>query len=353
MISVTHKTQGKCRADNVDAKQQGIANWLFLLAIAVIAAMGVAGMYFWEKNQEEITLLHHYVNKIEAELVAKDAAVGEFKNNLAKISADMQSQDAVLNDHLRTLEETLQRVGQRLDKVEVSSSQSWLLSEVEYLLKIADHRILLKEDVKGAVTLLRAADALIKRMPVEDQGLLDVRVAISKDIASMEVYRNVDVPGTYAALAGLSDMIEKLPLIPEEMPELSDKAKEQEQPSVLNTINDTMSGYLRVRRHNVDELKALLSPEREINLRDSIRLKLEQAQMGLLRGDQRIYDQSLSKVRKWVHNYFVSDNYRVEIAIKKLEGLIKVQVDHDLPDISGSQQALKRYLADRMRAGTY
>lgn len=346
---MTQRSEGKMV---VLRKQQGKANWLFIVALVVIVGMGIAGMYFWDKNQEEIDLLNRYVTKIEDELAAKDAAASEFQENLSKVAADMQSQDAVLNDHLRTLEETLQRVSQRLDKVEVSTSQSWLLSEVEYLLKIADYRILMKEDVKGAVALLKSADALIKRMPVEDQGLLDVRVAISKDIASLEAYRNVDVPGTYAALSALGDMIDQLPLVPTEM---SDTAATEEKTGsqVLDAINDTMSGYLRIRRHDVEELKALLSPEQRINLRDSIRLMLEQAQMGLLRGDQRIYDQSLSKIRKWVHNYFVSDNFRVQIAIKKLESLIKVQVEYDLPDISGSQQALKRYLADRMRAGNF
>ena len=332
-------------------KSSSIGTWFSGFLCLCLVGLGGGGYYVHMQSQEELGLLHDYVMKVETELQTKNEAVITLKNNLAKISADSQSQDQILSDHLRALDDELKRVSKRMNKLAVVSSQSWLLAEVEYLLKISDYRILSKQDVKGAVQLLKAADDLIENMPSSDQGLLDVRVAISRDIASLESYRNVDVPGTYAALVTLGESIEKLPLIitePGAEPVEGEKAVEQ--PKMLSAINETMAGYLAIRKHDVSELKMLLSAEQRINLRDSIRLTLEQAQTALLRGDQQVYDQSLGKVRAWVHAHFVSDHFRVQMAIKKVESLIKVEVEHDLPSIANSQQELKRYISDRMRA---
>ncbi|NRB37811.1 MAG: uroporphyrinogen-III C-methyltransferase [Pseudomonadales bacterium] len=323
------------------------------LAIVLLAVSG-GGLYLWKQYRAEIKLLHQYVEKIETQLQTKEEIATEFQTNLAKLAADSQSQDVVLSDHLRALDENLRRVKAKVKRVsqDTSSSQQWLLAEVEYLLKSADHRILMKEDVKGAVKLLRFADDLIKKMPIEDQGLMDVRVAVAKDVASLQGYKDIDVPGTYAALSALSDQIENLPLAQSafdvEMP-AADGEESEELPQMLSAINSTMSGYLVIRKHDVEELKALLSPDQRINLRDSMRLTIEQAQTALLRGDQRTFDQSLTKVRGWVHKYFLADNFRVQLTIKKVESLIKTRVQRDLPDIARSQQALKRYLTDRMR----
>lgn len=354
-----HKLSSVMPSNRGRHHQQGSAatTGILVLLIIIIGGLIGGGFYLHKNMTEEMELMHEYIAKVETDLGAKNESVREFQTSLAKVSADAESQDAILNDHLRTLEESLARIDQRLQNVEASSSHDWLLSEVEYLLKIAEIRIAMKQDVKGAIAILKSAENLIKKMPVEDQGLLSVRVAISQDIASMEVYRNVDVPGSYAELASLGEMIEKLPLIPTEQateapaaPDAEGKpAPKASQPKMLSEINEALAGYLTIRKHDTTELRALLSPEERLNLRDSIRLAIEQAQTGLLRGDQRIYDASLAKVRKWLLNYFVADNFRVKMATKKIEDLIKVQVEYDLPSIAESQQALKRYLADRMR----
>ncbi len=211
---------------------------------------------------------------------------------------------------------------------------------------MADQRILIKEDVRGALVLMRQAEKLIREMNADDQGLMNVRVAIAKDIASMEMYRNIDVPGTYAELSALGIMIEKLPLVPTQMPAEADKAEEG---STLAKVNDAFAGYITIRKHNTDELKALLSPEQRLNLRDSLRLTQDQAQTALLRGDQRTYDDSMSRLRRMLLKYFISTDTQTQQALRRIESLARVQVEFDLPSIAISQQELKRYLSDRMR----
>lgn len=330
------------------AGQKGYAVLISVISLALIGVLVAGGFYLWKQQKAEMNLLHQYVASIEGQLGVKNDAVKEFRHSLSKLAAETQSHDVILTDHLRAMEEDLARVSGRVGKVENNlSSQNWLLSEVEYLLKMAGQRILIKEDVKGALVLLRKAEGMIREMPVEDSGLMNVRVAIAKDIASMEMYRNMDVPGTFAELAALGEMIEKLPLVPTSPSAAA--ANEGDEQSTLAQINEAFAGYITIRRHDVKELKALLSPEERLNMRDSMRLALDQAQTALLRGDQRIYDESLSKVRRWVLQYFVADDFQTQLVTRRLEALIRTRVEFDLPDIAISQQELKRYISDRMR----
>lgn len=337
-------------------KQTGNVMWLAIALLVVIGIMASTGVYFWKKWTTEISLLHSYVAKVETQLGIKNDAVSEFKASLAKVNADSSSQDVVLGDHMRNLEEHLKGVEAQVKKLS-GSNQDWMLAETEYMLKMADLRIGMKQDVKGAVAMLKDVERMLKEWPQDDKGLQDVRLALTRDIASLELYREIDVPGTYAALVALGQSIEKLPLAPTKLQEPdavlkgeTAKANESKAPGMLSAINDTFAGYITIRQHDTAELKALLSTEQRLNFRDSVRLTLEQAETALLRGDQSTYDASLGKLRQWVLEYFVADNFKVQAANKKIEELSRVQVKQDLPSVTDSQQELKRYITDKMSA---
>lgn len=348
------------RADNTRSTQSiAVTTWhqqkgavgivpIILLVLGILLLAG--GFYLWQQQKTELELLHQYVGQVEKQLGIKDEAVKEFRSSLSKLTFETQSQDVILNDHLRALDDDIQLAKKRLNRIERDmASQNWLLSEAEYLLKMADQRILIKEDVKGALELLRKADRLIREMPSDDQGLMHVRVAIAQDIASMEMYRGIDVPGTYAELAALGTAIERLPLVLTEQPKEEAEESQQQEENTLSRLNEAFAGYITIRRHDTDDLRALLSPEQRLNVRDSMRLALDQAQTALLRGDQRIYDDSLSRIRRWVLQYFVAQDVQTQQVMRRIEALVKVPVEFDLPSIAESQQELKRYLSDRMR----
>lgn len=327
------------------------------LLVIIFALIGAAG-FVYQKHQKRIDLLERNFIRVEDRLSIKKVAAQEFKIELAKVSADVSTQDTIVQGHIRALEENLDKVGRRVNKLEDSSSQEWLLSEVEYLMKMADHRILMKEDVKGAIGLLESAESVISKMPVADSGLNNVRIAINKDIVSMEIYKGVDVPGTYAQLVALDTLVDKLPMVPLESSDDENAAESvidviESDNSFIAKVNSSMGEYLTIRRYSDDELENMLTEGQRSNLKDSLHLSLEQAQTAILRGDQSIYDASLKKVQRGLSSHFKADDYRVDMAKVKLNKLQDVKIENDLPDIAVSQQELKRYLSDRMRSTTY
>ncbi|MCK5880242.1 MAG: uroporphyrinogen-III C-methyltransferase [Sinobacterium sp.] len=331
------------------ASQSGFSTVTAGLLVIIVALVGAAG-FVYQKDQKRIGLLERNFIRVEERLVLKNAATKEFKVGLAKVSADVSTQDTIVQRHLKALEETLIKVGTRVNKLEDSSSQEWLLSEIEYLMKMADHRILMKEDVKGAIALLQSAESVIAKVPGEDSGLNNVRNAIVKDITSMEVFKGVDVPGTYAQLVALGGLVEKLPLVPlESVAVPAEGVVEDEGSSFIDKINRSMGKYLTIRQYSDADLERMLTEDQREGLKTSVLLSLEQAQMAILRGEQTIYDASLKKVRLSLLNYFQADDYRVEIAKLKLDKLIDVKIETELPNIANSQQELKRYLSSRVR----
>ena len=66
-------------------------------------------------------------------------------------------------------------------------------------------------------------------------------------------------------------------------------------------------------------------------------------------GQQSIYDINLKKVHLGLMSHFKADDYQVKLAKVKLDELINVTIETQLPNLANSQQELKRYLSDRLR----
>ena len=320
------------------------------LLIIIIALAGASG-FIYLKSQERIDLLERKFMHVEGRLLAKTDTTNAFKVELAKVSTDVSTQDALVQIHLKSLDTTLDKMSVRVNKLEDSSSQEWLLSEIEYLMKMADHRMLMKDDVKGAIALLKSADAVISNMPVKDAGLNKVRVAIAEDITALELYEAIDVPGIYAELVALAGLVEKLPMVPLEQEEVEEASADvsTDEVSLLDKINSSMGQYLTVRRYNDTELEKMLTRDQRNFVKGSMLLSLEQAQTAVLRSDQSIYDDNLNAVRATLISYFKSGSYQVDIAKLKLNKLIGVKIEAELPAISGSQQAINRYISEKVR----
>ena len=79
------------------------------------------------------------------------------------------------------------------------SNEDWALAEVEYLLIIAMHRLLLEEDVMTALAAMEAADLRLKDLG--NPGLLPVRQQLATDINQLRSVNLADIAGMAIYLA--------------------------------------------------------------------------------------------------------------------------------------------------------
>jgi uroporphyrin-3 C-methyltransferase len=232
-----------------------------------------------------------------------------------------------------------------------TSSQDWLFAEVEYLLRLANQRILMERDAQGALALLQAADDVVR----DARGItaFDLRAAISDDLGRLAAVEALDVDGLYLRLMTLIRHVETLPqrsmkyagtddATPAE--QVADASAMQRITMLLQDVGGRLSQLVDYRASGVI-ITPILPPREEYYLRQNLVLQLQMAQMALLRGDQAIYAGALAEAQGWVPTYFDVESARTRAMIATLDSLLKIDIDRQFPDISGSLRVAREHMA--------
>jgi uroporphyrin-3 C-methyltransferase len=277
--------------------------------------------------------------------------VAELETALARARRDLEAASARQQAALRefaerqeaaraateaALRESLSRVARQAPP----STGEWRRAEVQYLLRIANHRLLMEGDVAGALRLLQAADTVLAEL--DDFALHEVRARLADEIAALERVEGADLQGLFVRLETLKHTVDELPA---RLPEYV--APEPEAPPAPEGFWQTLSrelGRLVEVRELEGAVKPLLAPEEAVYLELNLRLMLERAQLAAVRREQLVYDESLAAARAWVRDYLDTSDPAVRRMLDELEALQGVELDRPLPDVSGSLTALREAL---------
>ena len=246
------------------------------------------------------------------------------------------------------VDETLGQVLDQLSQEQDTDERDWLHAEAAYLLRLANQRLQLEGDVNGAAALLRTADARL--VDAENPALTPVRREIANELAALDGVPQVDRTGLYLALNAQQEQVANLRL-----------SQEIEERAVTSGIEQPPTGTFQrqlarfgqelkdlvVIRHHDEALEALVTPEQESYLRQSLRLILEQSQLALLKEEQDLYQASLDKALGLLNDYYDTDREATQNVIARLQELQQAEIKPELPDISASQQELTRFIENR------
>src|SRR5690554_4796691 len=84
--------------------------------------------------------------------------------------------------------------------------------------------------------------------------------------------------------------------------------------------------------------------------RQSVRLVIEQSQLALLKEEQELFEASLDKALTLIEGYYDTSASGVQSAVERLRELQGAAIRPELPDISGSQQALATFIERRFES---
>ncbi|MDR9425727.1 MAG: uroporphyrinogen-III C-methyltransferase [Marinobacter sp.] len=235
----------------------------------------------------------------------------------------------------------------------------WLLAEAEYLLRIANQRLMIEKDIRGALSALQSADEVLAES--DDIGVYPVRKQLAREIQSLRNIEGVDRTGLYlkleAAIASIHDLTDQA-LVHDRAPAFEIAESEDGAGDANNMVTrgwnqflDTMKQVVVVRRMD-EPVKPLLSPDQSAWARLNLQLMLEEAEMAVLRGNQPLYERALSKAITTVNDWYDATNPAIRGLSGTLESLADRDVDPELPDISKSLELLKERLAGRTAAGS-
>ncbi len=319
-----------------------------LLLTAAIAYIAYQGKLLLDAKTQEIEKLERSLNatkntQIKAlenfdqlEKKARESLANQLKQTQTAL-ADVNQRVSVQSKRLRALSDT--------------SRDDWLLAEAEYLLKLANQRVRIERSPDGAEALLEDADGILRDL--DDPNLHALRRAIAKDLTALRLLKKIDVEGIYLNLVALTGEIVNIPTHITRTIEKADTpqplAETIEDLTPLQTVKaswkrftHSFKDFFRVIPRG-QKPKALLPVQEEVYLQQNLRLMLERAQLGLLREQQDIYQQSLSQADAWLEEYYnesaVLLNFRNE-----LQYLASKTVVQELPNISASLELIHEYI---------
>lgn len=317
--------------------------WILLLVVAI----AVGYLYFLLNKQSALVV--DSGQKIESELVQMATQV-ELQSNTETLNGEIakaQQQRDALIAKVSLIEDRLQSQQSRILAMSTTSRDDWLLAEAEYLLKLANQRVLVERKADTAIGLLKEADNILR--DIADPDLFELRGAIKKDLVALKLVEQSDAEGIYLELAALAGQIDALPLVPKayNYKKADDENTEDEsEPAGTSSVSNffsSLADYVRIVRHS-ERPAAILPPEESAYLQLNLRLMIEQAQLALLREELKVYQQSLNDASAWLKQYFPSTR-EADQFIEELERLKSEKIVVELPDISESLAMLKNYIS--------
>lgn len=345
--------QGSGGGDKGSGGGKGSGFAIILVIILAIALIFVAwqGWQRLESQQQRIDALAQQAEGNASQQALNDLAA-RLDSGEAQRDEALQSTMGELRDELDSyrseVDQTLGQVLDQLSQEQDTDERDWLHAEAAYLLRLANQRLQLEGDVEGAAALLRTADARL--VDADNPALTTVRREIASELAALDAVPRVDRTGIYLALNAQQERLSSLRLS-QEIEERAVTSSIEQPPTgtfqrQLARFGQELKDLVVIRQHD-EALEALITPEQESYLRQSMRLVLEQSQLALLNEEQALYEASIDKALQLLNGYYDTSRDETQSVITRLQELKQAQVKPELPDISASQQELARFIDNR------
>ena len=328
----------------------GLFNFLLILALA-----GAAG-YYWREQQ---TLAADYqadlVDLRQQLQIVGQTSSKRLQSSLSPLESRIGSVDkkfGSLNskvDELGLGQQSLRDSGEKLYELFGRDKNAWQLAEVEYLMRVAQHKLILQDDFEGAAITLQAGSDRIGL--TGDLGLLPVRVMISEEIADLKTRRRADLVGMTLILAQLGRQVRSL------QPGFAVRVEQSSEVSAVEPAADpqTMEDWLD--RFSIF-LDSLISINQEstnpteieaniVDVSEALEDNLKLARWAVLERDANQYQMLLDRSLRLFREFYDLDNAANHDFMTQLQELQKMVIKPEKPDITGSLRELQRILSQR------
>jgi uncharacterized protein HemX len=333
----------------------GIAWLALLLSLTAVAAVAYTVSRDWlaasdTSAEDAAASFDDRLSATQDSLSAFDARLADLDGRDSSVAAEIDELRQQLDERLGSLSSlparmsTLESSVSALAGVSQGARNTWLLAEAEYYMQIANAQLQLANNPHLAALALNMADERVVQL--SDPALIDVRRAISDELAALDGMEKPDIAGVTMTLASLARVVESLPLGDAAKTEDDEEqAVDEEQSGVSrawSSVKKAMSGLVRVTPPDQAKL-ALVSPDAEYFLRNNLALQLQSARLALLRGEQAVFEQTLDDTSALLSQYFDSESAQVASAQATLAEIRSNVFATSAPDISGSLRLLRQF----------
>ena len=324
---------------------------LSAVAIAIALAAGV-GLYGWGKQQavNQTTTSDTLANQLIALQKAQDAQKEALETTIKQQATQLDEAKAQQGEMAKQLDEVQQKVA----AISGTDAKTWLLSQSDFLVKLAGRKLWSDQDVTTAAALLKSADASLADM--NDPSLITARRALTEDIASLAAISQVDYDGIILKVNQLANQVDNLRLADnnnDDSPmdnddgELSASLSEW-RVNLQKSWQSFMDSFITIRRRD-ETAVPLLAPNQDIYLRENIRSQLLAAVQAVPRHQDETYKQALDNVSTWVRAYYDTEDATTKAFLDDIEKLSQQSISMDVPETLQSLPILEKLMQTRVR----
>ncbi|MDT0176363.1 uroporphyrinogen-III C-methyltransferase [Enterobacter sp. BRE11] len=326
---------------------------MVLGAVAIVIALATgAGLYLNGKHQAELQAQAN--QSLSDKLNALQQQAGSDKQQLTQ---QLSSAQSALNDARTQQAATAKELEALREKVATISSSdvnAWLVSQADYLVKLAGRKLWSDQDVTTAAALLKSADASLADM--NDPSVTSVRRALTQDISTLSSINQIDYDGIILKLNQLSNGVDNLRLADNDSDdapmdsdggELTSSLREWRQ-NLVKSWHNFMDDFITIRRRD-NTAQPLLAPNQDVYLRENIRSRLLIAAQAVPRHQDEIYKQSIDTVSSWVRAWYDTNDPATKAFLAQLDELSQQSINMNLPDSLESQPLIDKLMQTRVR----
>ena len=295
---------------------------------------------------------HRAIRDMQEQLAKKIAEMdGNNKANQVLLTQD-QDQVRELSAKVATMESRYAESQNQRDALESlynkmsANSDEAVLAEVEQMLMNAAQQLQLTANVRAALIAMQGADERLQSLNRPAFG--ELRQAINRDMDKLRALHDVDITGINIQLNNLISVVDQMPLAYQQRSENAAVAQAVPQKDetawqkLLREIWKEVKQLVRIENTDKAEIP-LLPPNQEFFLRENLKLSLLSARLALLSRDEASFRQGLKTAQLWTARYFdvkSSEGIRMSDGLKKLAAS---DIHIEIPDISSSLQAVRKY----------
>jgi uroporphyrin-3 C-methyltransferase len=317
--------------------------------VLVVLAVAALILALWVDTRSQIHGLQQELVRKLADMDSHDRESRQAATQARDTARDLEYRLGVIESQVA--EAQSQRLAVESLYLELTRNRDErVLAEVEQILLIASQQLQLAGNVKAALIALDAADSRLQR--ADSSQFVALRRAVRRDSERLRSIPYVDVAGMSLRLEALDQEVDSFPLAMYERPAEEKPATVQPDEGVLTRLareawRDIRS-LIRIQRIE-PETVPLVSPSQAFFLRENLRLRLLSARVALLAHEGDAFKADTRDAGDWLQRYFASSDSKVGQALTTLRQLAAAEVTVNVPDISGSLEAVRNAKTVRER----
>jgi uroporphyrin-3 C-methyltransferase len=314
---------------------------------ALALATSIYALLRIDSTRDRLDRTNDFARTAQAERAQLRADLKSQTNRQRTAARDLDRRVDVLEDVPKQVEELVQSLEELRGRAE-GPERAWSRAEAMFLLELAQRRLALDRDVQTAIVALEAADARLAAL--RDQSVAPVRQQVARELQALRSVRLPDTIGVLARLASAEEEAARLPI-------KGILATERRAPDRTNLPEGMLArawalargafASLIVIRTVDDRAGSIVTAEEAEVRRQHLQLLLFSARAAVARHDEPAYRAALAGARQWLGDYFELSTPGSQALLEQIQQLEPVDIDPQLPDISGSARTLQRLMPGR------